>query len=73
MTNTEALTKVLQFRWINDGYGTFHCRSCGSKAWEEGHGDKDGLTWNEEGCSKNCPFQVCQEWLNEIKDNIKFL
>ena len=57
----DLVNKLLGFQYVDNGYGTFSCRSCGSKK-EVDYGDNNTPpSERAEECSNNCPWRQLSE------------
>jgi hypothetical protein len=63
----EALNKLLRHRWISRGYGQFDCSSCGAHKVVDYGDHEQPTTEKREPCSKNCPWQIVENWLDDVK------
>jgi len=61
----EAFNKIFRFRWENLGYGKFRCLSCGAFKYVDYGDHEQPKTEKVEECSKNCPWRIVEEYVNE--------
>lgn len=59
----ERLRALLNFRWVDQGYGRRTCRSCGAQSCVDY--DEDRVTETREPCSRSCPWRLAEEALVE--------
>lgn len=59
---------LMKFRYKYNGYGQLSCNSCGAKAEEDYDEFKGSITKKLEECSKTCPFQIAENYLERISD-----
>lgn len=58
----EALGKIMNQRWTDDGYGKFRCRSCGARRMVDYGDHEQETTETREACSRSCPWRIVEEW-----------
>jgi hypothetical protein len=63
----EALNRILSHRWISRGYGQYNCSSCGALRSVDYGDHEQPKTEKREPCSKNCPWQIVEDWLKDVK------
>lgn len=56
----DAITKILQSRWIDRGFGQFACRSCGAQRSVDYGDHETPMTEKREPCSRSCPWHVVE-------------